>query len=128
MRSVRLSLYNYVKNGKLEAEGDSNAEGIGIKRLTANFKDAPVDDAVRVDDRTMVEMAHWLLRETGLFVGGSAALNVAGAARYAATLPAGSRVVTVLCDGGDRYRSRIYNAAWLAENDVVPQAKDLSFL
>ncbi len=122
------ALYNYVKHGKLEAEGDSNAEGIGIKRLTANFKGAPVDDAVRVDDQTMVEMAHWLLRETGLFVGGSAALNVAGAARYAATLPAGSRVVTVLCDGGDRYRSRIYNAAWLEENGVVPQAKDLSFL
>jgi cysteine synthase A len=122
------ALYNFVKNGKLEAEGDSNAEGIGIKRLTANFKGAPVDDAVRVDDRTMIEMAHWLLREAGMFVGGSAALNVAGAARYAATLPAGSRVVTVLCDGGDRYRSRIYNAAWLQENDVVPQAKDLSFL
>jgi cysteine synthase A len=122
------ALYNFVKHGKLEAEGDSNAEGIGIKRLTANFKDAPVDDAVRVDDRTMIEMAHWLLRETGMFVGGSAALNVAGAARYARTLPAGSRVVTVLCDGGDRYRSRIYNAAWLEENDVVPQAKDLSFL
>ena len=122
------ALYNYVKHGKLEAEGDSNAEGIGIKRITANFFDAPVDDAVRVDDRTMVAMAHWLLAEEGLFVGGSAALNVAGAARYAKTLPAGSRVVTVLCDGGDRYRSRIYDAAWLAENDVVPQAKDLSFL
>jgi cysteine synthase A len=122
------SLYNFVKHGKLEPEGDSNAEGIGIKRLTANFKDAPVDDAVRVDDRAMVEMAHWLVRECGLFVGGSAALNVVGAARYAATLPAGSRVVTILCDGGDRYRSRIYDAAWLAENELTPQAKDLSFL
>jgi cysteine synthase A len=122
------SLYNFIKHGKLEPEGDSNAEGIGIKRLTANFTGAPVDDAVRVDDRAMVEMAHWLLRECGLFVGGSAALNVVGAARYAATLPAGSRVVTILCDGGDRYRSRIYDAAWLAENDLTPQAKDLSFL
>ncbi|HEY5348184.1 MAG TPA: cysteine synthase A [Candidatus Lustribacter sp.] len=122
------SLYNYVKAGKLEAEGDSSVEGIGIKRLTANFRNAPVDDAVRVDDRAMIEMAHWLLRETGFFLGGSAALNVVGAARYAATLPAGSRVVTVLCDGGDRYRSRIYDAAWLAENELVPQAKDLSFL
>jgi cysteine synthase A len=122
------ALYNYVKHGKLEAEGDSTAEGIGIKRLTANFKDAPVDDAVRVDDRAMIEMAHWLLREEGLFVGGSAALNVTGAARYAATLPADSRVVTVLCDGGDRYRSRIYDAEWLAENDLAPQANGLSFL
>lgn len=122
------ALYSYVKTGELTSEGESNAEGIGIKRITANFADAPVDDAVRIDDRTMVEMAHWLLREEGLFVGGSAALNVAGAARYAATLPAGSRVVTILCDGGERYRSRLYNRAWLEANDVVPASQDLSFL
>jgi cysteine synthase A len=122
------ALYSFVKTGALCVEGDSNAEGIGIKRIVANFKDAPVDDAVRVDDRTLTEMAHWLLREEGLFVGGSAALNVAAAARYARTLPGGSSVVTVLCDGGDRYRSRLYDAAWLRENDVVPTATDLSFL
>jgi cysteine synthase A len=112
----------------LAVEGDSTAEGIGIKRIVANFAGAPVDDAVRVDDRTMVEMAHWLLREEGLFLGGSAALNVAGAARYARTLPEGSVVATVLCDGGDRYRSRLYDPNWLAENDVTPTATDLSFL
>ena len=122
------ALFNYIQFGRLEAEGDSDAEGIGIKRITANFRDAPIDDAVRVDDRTMVEMAHWLVREEGLFVGGSAALNVAAAARYAATLPAGSRVVTILCDGGDRYRSRLYNRSWLEENGVAPGAADLSFL
>jgi cysteine synthase A len=122
------SLYNYIKHGELRPEGDSVAEGIGIKRLVANFADAQIDDAVRVDDRTMVAMAHWLLREEGLFVGGSAALNVAGAARYAATLPAGSRVVTVLCDGGDRYRSRIYDAAWLAENGLSVEDAGLAFL
>jgi cysteine synthase len=122
------ALYSYVKTGTLAVEGDSNAEGIGIKRIVANFAGAPVDDAVRVDDRTMVEMAHWLLREEGLFLGGSAALNVVAAARYARTLPAGSRVVTILCDGGDRYRSRLYDAGWLAENDLVPVARDLSFL
>jgi cysteine synthase A len=122
------ALFNFVKRGELVAEGESNAEGIGIKRLTANFKDAPVDDAVRVDDRTMASMAHWLVREEGIFVGGSAALNVAGAARYARTLPPGSRVVTILCDGGDRYRSRLYNEAWLAENDCVPATDGLAFL
>ena len=122
------ALFCYVKAGRLETEGDSNAEGIGIKRLVANFAGAPVDDALRVDDRAMVEMAHWLLREEGLFVGGSAALNVVAAARYARTLPAASRVVTVLCDGGERYRSRLYDQNWLAENDVVPKATDLSFL
>ncbi len=122
------ALYSYVRTGELATEGDSNAEGIGIKRITANFAGAPVDDAVRVDDRTMVETAHWLLREEGLFVGGSAALNVAAAARYARTLPEGSRVVTILCDGGDRYRSRLYDRAWLEENDVAPAAKGLEFL
>ncbi|MBV8300013.1 MAG: cysteine synthase A [Candidatus Eremiobacteraeota bacterium] len=122
------ALFSYVKTGELATEGDSNAEGIGIKRIVANFEGAPVDDALRVDDRTMVEMAHWLLREEGLFVGGSAGLNVAAAARYARTLPAGSSVVTVLCDGGDRYRSRIYDEGWLRENDLVPSATDLSFL
>ncbi|HEY4441370.1 MAG TPA: cysteine synthase A [Candidatus Elarobacter sp.] len=122
------ALFSYVKTGELAVEGDSNAEGIGIKRIVANFKDAPVDDALRVDDRTMVEMAHWLLREEGLFLGGSAALNVAAAARYARTLPAGEVVVTILCDGGDRYRSRLYDAGWLAENELTPAARDLSFL
>src|SRR5665213_3380745 len=119
------ALFSYVKTGELAVEGDSNAEGIGIKRLVANFAGAPVDDALRVDDRTLTEMAHWLLREEGLFVGGSAALNVAAAARYARTLPAGSTVVTILCDGGDRYRSRLYDAAWLRENDVVPHVREL---
>jgi cysteine synthase len=122
------ALFSYVKTGELATEGDSNAEGIGIKRIVANFKDAPVDDALRVDDAAMVTMAHWLLREEGLFVGGSAALNVVAAARYASELPAGSRVATILSDGGDRYRSRLYDPAWLAENDVVPKAADLSFL
>jgi cysteine synthase A len=122
------ALYAYVKTGELVTEGDSNAEGIGIKRITKNFGSTPVDDAIRVDDRTMTEMAAWLLREEGLYLGGSAALNVAGAARYAKTLPPGSAVVTILCDGGERYRSRLWNHAWLAENDCTPTATDLSFL
>jgi cysteine synthase len=122
------SLYSYVKCGTLETVGDSNAEGIGIKRITDNFRDAPVDDALQVDDRAMVEMAYWLLREEGLYVGGSAALNVVGAARLARTLPPGSTVVTILCDGGERYRSRLWNRTWLQENDCAPAATDLSFL
>ncbi|GAC1425122.1 MAG: cysteine synthase A [Candidatus Velthaea sp.] len=122
------ALYNYVKTGKLTAEGDSNAEGIGIKRIVANFADAPVDDAIRIDDATMIAMAHWLVREEGIFIGGSAALNVAAAAHYAMQLPEGSRVITILCDGGERYRSRIYDRTWLEENGGVPAPGDLSFL
>jgi cysteine synthase A len=122
------ALFAYVTRGVLETNGDSNAEGIGIKRITENFKDASVDDALQVDDRTMVEMAYWLLREEGLFIGGSAALNVAGAARYARTLPEGSTVVTILCDGGARYVSRLWNRAWLEENECVPRSTSLDFL
>ncbi|MBV8644468.1 MAG: cysteine synthase A [Candidatus Eremiobacteraeota bacterium] len=122
------ALFSYVHRGELAAEGDSIVEGIGIKRVVANFAGAPVDDAIRVDDRTAVEMMHWLLREEGMFVGGSAGLNVAAAARYAKTLPRDSTVVTVLCDGGERYRSRMWNRAWLQENDLVPSATGLSFL
>jgi cysteine synthase A len=122
------SLFGYVKTGELATEGDSVVEGIGIKRIVANFAGAPVDDALRVDDRAMVEMAHWLLCEEGLFVGGSAALNVVAAARYARSLPTGSCIVTVLCDGGDRYRSRLFDERWLAENDLVPVGKGLEFV
>src|SRR5271166_112531 len=122
------ALYSFVKCGALEAEGDSIAEGIGIKRITENFKNAPVDDAVRVDDRSMVEMAHYLLREEGLLLGGSAALNVTAAARISQELPSGSTVVTVLCDGGARSMSRLYNAEWLAEKGLTPKATGLEFL
>jgi cysteine synthase A len=122
------SLYSYITSGTLELEGDSNLEGIGIKRITENFADTHVDHAQRVDDRTAISMAYWILREEGLFIGGSAGLNVAAAARYARTLPEGSTVVTILCDGGERYRSRMWNAAWLAENDCAPQDDGLAFL
>ena len=122
------ALYHYVKDGELRAEGDSNAEGIGIKRITDNFSDTPIDDALQIDDRAMIEMAHWLLAEEGLFVGGSAALNVLAAARFAKTLPPQSVVVTILCDGGQRYLSRLFNASWLAENECTPHAHGLEFL
>jgi cysteine synthase A len=122
------SLFSYVKCQTLEFEGDSISEGIGIKRITENFRTAVADDAVRVDDATMVEMAYYLLRNEGLLLGGSAALNVAAAARVALQLPKGSTVVTVLCDGGNRYLSRLYNADWLARNGLSPRHEGLTFL
>jgi cysteine synthase A len=110
------ALFNYVNDGELKPEGDSDLEGIGIKRLTANFEGAPIDRAIRKTDGEAVAMAHWLLEHEGLFVGGSSGLNVVGAATIARELPAGSTVVTILCDGGARYLSRIFNDAWLREN------------
>lgn len=122
------SMFSYVKHGTLDVVGDSIAEGIGIKRITKNFDGAPADDAMRVDDATMVEMAHYLVRDEGLLLGGSAALNVAAAARVARGLRKGSVVVTILCDGGARYMSRLYDDEWLADNGLTPRASDLSFL
>lgn len=122
------SVYSYVKKGTLEFEGDSITEGIGIKRITENLKNVKADDAIRIDDRTMIEMVHYLLREEGLLLGSSAGLNVAAAARVALALPEGATVATILCDGGSRYMSRLFNDAWLAENDLTPKAKALEFL
>lgn len=121
-------IFSYVKTGELVPEGDSEVEGIGIKRITENLKGVPIDDAVRVEDRAWVAMAHWLLREEGLYLGGSAALNVVAAARYAKSLPSGSVVCTVLCDGGDRYRSRLYDGGWLAEQGFMPETDALELL
>ena len=122
------ALYSWVKTGVLKASGSSITEGIGTTRITANLEGTPIDDAVSVDDPTCVKMVYRLLREEGLLLGGSAALNVAAAAEVALALPAGSTVVTVLCDGGARYLSRLYNPSWLAENGLTPRHRDLSFL
>jgi cysteine synthase A len=113
------ALYNYVNSGELKPEGDSDLEGIGIKRVTANFKGASIDRAIRKTDAQAIAMAHWLLEHEGLFVGGSAGLNVVGAATIARELPAGSTIVTILCDGGARYLSRIFSRTWLAENNLA---------
>ena len=110
------ALYNYVNTGILEPEGTSDLEGIGIKRLTANFELAPVDRAIRASDAQAIAMTHWLLENEGLFVGGSSGLNVVGAATVARELPVGSTVVTILCDGGARYLSRLFSDAWMREN------------
>jgi cysteine synthase A len=122
------SLFNYVNTGELRPEGESELEGIGIKRVTQNFAGAPIDRAIRADDKDAVAMVHWLLHNEGLFVGGSSGLNVLGATRIARELPEGSVVVTILCDGGERYLSKLFNETWLRENGHFPVREDLGFL
>jgi cysteine synthase A len=119
-------LYQYVKTGVIKSEGSSITEGIGIMRITANFAQARVDDAIQVPDAKMVETAAWLLEHEGLFVGSSSALNVWAAARVALTLPKGARVVTILCDGGQRYQSRLFDETWLREKGLAPAARDIA--
>jgi len=113
-------LYSYVKTGEISAEGNSITEGIGSSRVTANLEGTPIDDAVRIDDQSCVTMVYRLLREEGLFVGGSTGINVAAAVRLAREMGLGHTIVTLLCDRGDLYRARLFNAAWLGERGLVP--------
>jgi len=115
------SLYEYVRHGELKATGTGSiTEGIGIARITANFADAPLDDAVHVEDAETVRFVYRLLREEGLFLGSTSGINVAAAARVARQLGPGHTVVTVLCDGGAKYQSRLYNPEWLAQKGLTP--------
>ncbi|HEU4535586.1 MAG TPA: pyridoxal-phosphate dependent enzyme, partial [Polyangiaceae bacterium] len=121
-------LYAWVTRGELVSVGSSITEGIGIMRETANFRRARLDGAFQGSDREAVEMAHFVLRRDGLFVGSSSALNCVGAMRLARTLGPGKTIVTVLCDGGGRYQSRLFNPAWLEEKGLTPRAQGLEFL
>jgi cysteine synthase A len=121
-------LFCLVTEGRVEGQGSSITEGIGILRETANFRRAKLDGALRGTDREAVEMAHFLLARDGLFLGASAALNCVGAVRLARRLGPGSMVATILCDGGGRYQSRLYDAAWLAARGLTPAAEGLEFL
>jgi cysteine synthase A len=108
------ALYSWAKTGELASEGNSITEGIGNSRITANLEGAPVDDAVRIHDQAALETIYGLLWQEGLFLGGSVGINVAAAVETAKTLGPGHTIVTVLCDSGDRYRSRLYDQDWLA--------------
>ena len=108
------ALHAWVSQGELVSEGSSITEGIGNSRVTANLEGAPIDDAVRIDGQTALETIYQLLWQEGLFLGGSVGINVAAAVETARRLGPGHTIVTVLCDSGDRYRSRLYDAEWLA--------------
>ena len=113
-------LYSYVKTGEIHPEGRSVTEGIGNSRITANMQGAPTDDAIQIDDPTCVKMLYRLLYEEGLFMGGSVGINVGAAYALAKAMGPGQTIVTILCDGGARYQSRLYNEEWLAEKGLLP--------
>jgi cysteine synthase A len=117
------ALYNWVKTGTLKSEGSSAVtEGIGIGRVTANLDGAPIDDAVRIEDAEIVSTTYRLLHREGLFLGGTSGTNVAAAVRVARELGPGNTVVTILCDGGQKYLSRFYNREWLAQKGLLEHA------
>ena len=119
------AMYSYFKAGELKSEGSSITEGIGQGRVTANVAAAKVDDAFQIPDAEAVEVLFDLIREEGLVLGGSSGINVAGAIRLAKQLGPGHTIVTILCDGGQRYQSKLYNPAFLREKNLpVPSWLD----
>ncbi len=106
-------MYSWVKEGKLETEGSSITEGIGQGRVTANLEGVTFDDAYRVEDSEALGIIFKLVEEEGLCLGGSSGINIAGAVRLARQLGPGSTVVTILCDYGNRYASKVYNPEFL---------------
>jgi cysteine synthase A len=118
------ALYNWVKSGELRSEGTSVVtEGIGIGRITANLDGSPIDDAVRIDDPELGATPARLLHEEGLFLGGTSGINVAAAVRVARGLGPGHVIVTILCDVGVRYLSRLYDRTWLEAKGLADAAR-----
>jgi len=112
------ALFNYYKHGELKAEGSSISEGIGQGRITANLEDIQVDDAYQIHDADALEVVYDLVRNEGLVLGASSGINVASAIRLAKEMGPGHTIVTILCDYGMRYQSKIFNPAFLKEQGL----------
>ncbi len=106
-------LYSWYKNGEIKVEGTSITEGIGQSRVTANLQGVTVDEAFRIEDKDWLPVLYRLVQEEGLSLGGSSALNVLGAMELARKLGPGKTIVTVLCDYGNRYMSKLFNPTFL---------------
>jgi cysteine synthase A len=111
-------LYGWVKNGDLAIEGSSITEGIGNSRVTDNLAGAAIDDAERIPDGEALEQIFEVLIHEGLSVGTSSGINIAAAIRVAKAMGPGHTVVTVLCDGGSRYQSKLFNPTFLREKGL----------
>ncbi len=115
------ALYHFYAHGSLKAEGSSITEGIGQGRITANLEDAPIDMAFQISDEDALPILFDLAEQEGMLLGGSAAINIAGAMRLAKEMGPGHTIVTILCDGGARYASKLYNPEFLrSKNLPVP--------
>ena len=107
------AIFSWVKTGELKAEGSSITEGIGQGRVTKNLEAAPIDDAFRIADAEALDIVFRLVTEEGLCLGGSSGINIAGAIRLAKQLGPGHTIVTILCDLGSRYQSKLFNPDFL---------------
>ena len=112
------ALYNFIKFNELKIEGNSITEGIGNSRITANFKEAPIDGAYSINDHEALIEIYKLIENEGLCLGTSSGINIAGAIKLAKELGPGKTIVTVLCDKSDRYHSKLFNKEFLIKNNL----------
>ena len=112
------ALYNYIKTGELKSEGGSITEGIGSSRITANFKQAKIDDAYSIDDHEALPILYDLIQNEGLSLGTSCGINIAGAIRMGKELGPGKTIVTILCDRSDKYATKMFNKKFLEEKGL----------
>ncbi len=115
------SLYSYIKYNKLENKGNSITEGIGTGRITKNFEKALVDEAFQINDTEALNIIFDLIEDQKIVLGGSSGINIAGAIKFAKLLGPGHNIVTILCDNGKRYASKIFNKEFLnSKNLPIP--------
>ena len=112
------SLYSHIKHNKLESSGNSITEGIGTGRITKNFDKALVDDAFQTNDMEALNLVYDLIEKQRIVLGGSSGINIAGAIKLAKQLGPGKTIVTILCDHGKRYASKIFNKEFLKSKDL----------
>ncbi|MEN0079561.1 MAG: cysteine synthase A, partial [Pseudomonadota bacterium] len=112
------SLYNYYAHGELKSEGTSITEGIGQSRITANLEGLDIDLPFQIKDETALEILYSLIAEEGLCLGGSAGINIAGAIAMAKAMGPGHTIVTILCDYGNRYQSKLFNPEFLRSKQL----------
>ena len=116
------SLFSYIKNKKLKSTGGSITEGIGTGRITKNFAKAIVDEAFQVNDVEALNLVYDLIEKQKIVLGGSSGVNIAGAIKLANTMGPGNTIVTILCDNGNRYASKIFNKEFLKSKKLpVPK-------
>ncbi|CAM3794764.1 cysteine synthase A [Litorimonas haliclonae] len=111
-------MYSYFRNGELESHGDSVTEGIGQGRITANLEGIEVDHAYQIEDTEALQIIFELNQLEGICLGGSSGINIAGAIHMAREMGPGHTIVTILCDYGQRYQSKIYNPDFLRERNL----------
>ena len=116
------SLFSYIKSNKLENTGSSITEGIGTGRITKNFEKALIDEAFQVDDIEALNIVYDLIEKQNIILGGSSGINIAGAIKLAQKIGPGKTIVTILCDHGKRYASKIFNKEFLkTKNLPIPK-------